>query len=169
LSKRHRSLDEMDTRILEILQKDCRIPLEQIANKLRVPKSTLHYRIKRLETEKIIEGYYAKVDAAKLGRDFITITLIRTKSGPRAHKIVGKMLAQISGVCAVYFVLGETNFVVLAKSNNHEDFMEKLEKIMNMEQIERSSTQVVAKVIKEDPRIELEYFTSLYGKEKLSI
>lgn len=151
----HRSLDEIDKRILEILQKDCRTPLKQIANKLGVPKSTVHYRIKRLEAEEIIEGYYAKVDAAKLGKDFVTITFVRTKYGPSYHKKVGELLAQIPGVWAIYFVFGETDFVVLAKSDNSKDFMEKLEKVMNMQQIERSNTQVVAKVIKEDPTIEL--------------
>jgi Lrp/AsnC family leucine-responsive transcriptional regulator len=155
LPRQNRSLDETDTRILEILQKDCRTPLEQIADKLGIPKSTVHYRIKRLEAEKIIEGYYAKVDATKLGKNFVTITFIRTKYGPSYHEKVGEMLAQIPGVWAAYFVFGETDFVVLARSDNSKDFMEKLERVMKMQHIERSSTQVVAKIIKEDPRIEL--------------
>jgi len=155
LSRQSRSLDEIDIGILEILQKDCRTPLEQIANKLGIPKSTVHYRIKRLETEEIIEGYYAKIDATKLGKDYITISFIRAKYGPSYHEKVGKMVAQIPGVWAVYFTFGETDFIVLTRSDNREDFMEKLEKIISMQQIERTSTQVVARVIKEDPRVEL--------------
>lgn len=156
----HRSLDEIDARILEILQKDCRTPLEQIASKLGVSKSTVHYRIKRLEAAEIIEGYYAKVDATKIGKDFITVSFVRTKYGPKYHEKAGELLAQIPGVWAVYFVFGETDFIVLCKSDSNKDFMEKLEKMMNMQQIERSNTQVVAKVVKEDPRIELKYAAS---------
>jgi len=155
LPRQPRSLDEIDIGILEILQKDCRTSLEQIANKLGIPKSTVHYRIKKLETEGTIEGYYAKVNAMKVGKDYITISFIRAKYGPSYHEKVGKMLAQIPGVWAVYFVFGETDFIVLARSNDREDFMEKADKIINTHQIERSGTQIVARIIKEDPRIEL--------------
>lgn len=155
MSEQHISLDEIDTLILEILQKDCRTPLGQISNELGVPKSTVHYRIKRLEAEEIIEGYYAKVDATKLGKDYITVSLIRAKYGPGYHEKVGKMLAEIPGVWAVYFMFGEIDFIVLARSDNREDFMEKLEKVISMQEIERSNTEIIAKVIKEDPRIEL--------------
>lgn len=151
----HKSLDELDREILKILQMDCRTSVEKIAKKLGVPKSTVHYRIKRLEAEKIIEGYYAKVNATKLGKDYVTITLVRAKYGPDYHERLGNMLAQIPGVWAVYFVFGDTDFIVLTRSDNREDFMKKLEKMMNMKEIERTNTQVVAKTLKEDPRIEL--------------
>jgi Lrp/AsnC family leucine-responsive transcriptional regulator len=148
-------LDENDKEILKILQKNCKTPIKQIANELRVSQSTIHYRIKKLEAEKIIEGYYAKVDAAKLGKDFVTVTSLRTKHGTRDHKSIGALLAQIPGVSVVYFVFGDNDFVVLSKSDSSRDFMNKLEKVMNTKEIERSSTQIVAKIIREDTRIEI--------------
>jgi len=160
LPRQHKSLDEMDARILEILQRDCRIPLGQIAHDLGIPKSTVHYRTKKLEAEGIIEGYYAKVNATKLGKDYITITLIRAKYGPSYHERVGEMLAKIPGVLAVYFVFGETDFIALIRSDSRDDFVKKMEKMTNMPEIERTSTYIVAKTIKEDPRIELESFFS---------
>ena len=132
---RHKSLDEIDVRILEILQKDCRVPLGQIAKALGIPKSTVHYRIRRLEAEGIIEGYYAKVNATNLGKDYITITFIRAKYGPSYHELVGEMLAKIPGVSAVYFVFGETDFLALVRSDSRDDFMKKLEKMTNMPEI----------------------------------
>ncbi len=144
--------DEIDSGILRILQEDCRTPLDQIAERLRVPKSTIHYRIKRLEGEGIIEGYYARVNHAKLGRDYVTATFIRAKYGPGYHEKAGQKLSKISGVWGVYFVLGENDFILMSRSNNREDYLQKLEKIMSMPEIERTSTQVIAKVIKEDLR-----------------
>lgn len=146
------TLDEIDAGILRILQEDCRTPLDQIADQLRVPKSTIHYRIKRLESEGIIEGYYARVNHAKLGRDYVTATFIRAKYGPGYHEKAGQKLSKISGVWGVYFILGENDFILMSRSNNREDYLQKLEKIMNMPEIERTSTQVIAKVIKEDLR-----------------
>ena len=146
------TLDEIDSGILRILQEDCRTPLDQIADRLRVPKSTIHYRIKRLEGEGIIEGYYARVSHAKLGRDYVTATFIRAKYGPGYHEKAGQKLSEISGVWGVYFILGENDFILMSRSNSREDYLQKLEQIMNMPEIERTSTQVVAKVIKEDLR-----------------
>ncbi len=159
MPEQHISLDEVDMKILELLQKNCRTPLAQIAKELGVPKSTIHYRIKKLESEEIVKGYYAKVDATKLGKDYMTITFVRAKFGPRYHEKIGKMLSQIPGVCAVYFILGENDFLVLTMSNNREEFMKKLEKMYDMPELERTSTLVVLKTIKEDSRIELKpYF-----------
>lgn len=148
-------LDDIDVEILKILQKDCRVTLDQMSKMLNVPKSTLHYRIKRLEKQGVIEGYYAKINPAKLGKEYITVTLVRARYGPGYHKKVGEKLAKLPGVWAVYFVLGETDFIVLTRSNSRETFMKTLEQMINSKEIERTSTMVVTEIIKEDPRIEL--------------
>jgi len=147
-----KSLDELDLKILKILQDDCRISLEQIAKMVGVPKSTIYYRIKRLEDERIIEGYYAKINFAKLGKDYLTITFVKAKYAPGYHEKIGEKLSKIPGVWGVYFIFGENDFVVLARSKDREDYLRKLELMMNMPEIERTNTQVVAKIIKEDLR-----------------
>jgi len=148
----NKSLDEIDSGILKILQEDCRTPLEQIANELKVPKSTIHYRIKRLEEEGIIEGYYAKVNHAKLGEDYLTATFVRAKYGPGYHEKAGQKFSEIPGVWGVYFIFGENDFILITRSSDREDYLRKLEKIMNMPEVERTNTEVIAKVIKEDLR-----------------
>ncbi len=150
-----RKLDDVDKNILRTLQKDCRIPLHRIAKKLGVPKSTVHYRVRRLEQEGIIEGYYAKVNPARLGTDYYAVVLIHARYGPGYHEKVGRMLAKIPGVCAVYYVLGDNDFVILIRAVDRADYMQKLELLSSMRDIERTSTQVVAKVVKEDLRLDV--------------
>jgi DNA-binding Lrp family transcriptional regulator len=152
--KRALRMDRTDEKLLRIIQKDSRIPLQKTASKLGVPKSTVHYRIERLEREKIIEGYYAKLNAGKLGYDYLAVVLVRAKYGPQYHKRVGLKLSKIPGVWAVYYVLGDYDFIVLMRAINREDYMEKLEHLSSMTDIERTSTQVVGRVVKEDPRID---------------
>jgi len=148
-------LDEVDLAILRILQEDCRKNITEIADMVKIPKSTVHYRISRLEKLGYIEGYYAKISPEKMGKQYITITLVRAKYGPGYHEKVGEKISKLPGVWAVYFVFGETDFVVLSRTNSREEFMKTLEQIMNMEEIERTSTMIVAKVIKEDPRLQI--------------
>jgi DNA-binding Lrp family transcriptional regulator len=156
LDAQGKSLNRLDIRILEILQKDCRTPLQKVANELGVPKSTVHYRIRKLEEEGIIQGYGAKVDATRLGKDYTTITFVRAKYGPRYHEKVGEILARIPGILAVYFVFGEIDFVALIRSDNRDDFMRKLERMTSTPEIERTSTLVTAKTIIENPLVDLE-------------
>lgn len=148
-------LDSKDIEILKLLQKNSRIPLDEIARILNMPKSTIHYRIKRLEKLGVIESYYAKLNVESLGKDYITATFVRAKYGPGYHEVVGKKLASISGVWAVYFVLGDIDFIVLSRADDRDDFMRILNQMMSIKEIERTSTHVIIKVIKEDPRIEL--------------
>jgi len=103
----------------------------------------------------VIERYSAKVNAAKLGKDYLAVDLVRAKYGPHYHQRIGKRIAAIPGVWAVYYVLGDNDFVLLIRADDREDYMRTVEKISSMPDVERSSTQVVAKVIKEDPRITL--------------
>ena len=143
-------LDETDSIILNILQKNCRISNNDIAKKVGLPKSTVQYRIKRLEKDGIIEGYRAHVNSEKIGKDYITITFVQAKYGKENYEKVGKVLAKIPGVFVVYFILGKHDFVVLCNSNNRDDFMKKLDILYNMPEVERSNTTVVMKTIKED-------------------
>jgi Lrp/AsnC family leucine-responsive transcriptional regulator len=154
---RFKQLDRTDTALLGLLQRDCRIPLEVVARRLQIPKSTVHYRMKRLEKEGVVDGYYAKVNATRLGFDYLAVVLVRAKYGPGYHQKVGRRLAEVRGVWAVYYVLGEIDFIVLIRANDRDDYMRTLERISSMSDIERTSTQVVAKVVKEDPRVEIDW------------
>lgn len=148
-------IDRIDRMVLRLLQADCRIPLHRIARKLGVPKSTIHYRVRRLTKKGMLEGFYAKLNSARLGFDYLAVVLVRAKYGPKYHERVGQRLARVRGVWAVYYVLGDIDFIVLIRAKSRDDYMAKLESISSMPDIERTSTQVVAKVVKEDSRINL--------------
>jgi hypothetical protein len=44
---------------------------------------------------------------------------------------------------------------VITRSNNREDLAGKVETIINMKEVERGATQIVSRVVKEDPRVEV--------------
>lgn len=151
--KRRSMLDDVDKKILDILQKDCQTSLSDIAVGLEIPKSTVHYRIKRLVVEKIISGYHAKVNFSKLGDDFQAIIQIRAKYSKDYVKEVGEMLSKIPGIWAVYNVLGEYDFVVMMRAVNREELMNQIEKMRESGQLERTNTTVIARIIKEGERL----------------
>jgi DNA-binding Lrp family transcriptional regulator len=148
-------LDELDIAILKELQDECRTPLQEIADKVGAPTSTVHYRLKRLERAGIIEGYYAKLNPERLDIDYIASIRLSIDLAPTSYDIIGNELKKISGVWTVYMVLGDCDFLILTRSKNREDFMKIIDKILEIDGIRQLHTQVVAKLVKEDPRLEL--------------
>jgi Lrp/AsnC family leucine-responsive transcriptional regulator len=149
-------LDDLDIAILKELQNECRSPLQEVAEKVGAPTSTVHYRLKRLERAEVIQGYYAKVDPEKLDMEYIAVTRLRVELAPGYYAKIGNDLSQIPGVWAVYLILGESDFLVLTRSRDREQFMKIIDQILEIKGIKQSSTSVVARVIKEDPRLGLD-------------
>lgn len=149
-------LDDLDILILTELQKECRTPLQDIAEKVGAPTSTVHYRLKRLERSGIIEGYYAKLNPEKLDMEYIAVTRLRVELAPGYYNTIGNQLSLITGVWAVYLILGDSDFLVMTRSKNRDEFMSIMDQVLQIKGIKQSSTSVVAKLIKEDPRLSLE-------------
>jgi len=66
----HNKVDDLDYKILTILANDARIPLAQLANKVKSTIEIVRGRIKKLEEKEIILSYRIAVDFNKLGLEF---------------------------------------------------------------------------------------------------
>lgn len=60
-------LDQKDRQILEILQKNAKASIKEIAYKVRLSATPIYERIKRLENSGIIKRYTAVLDEEKIG------------------------------------------------------------------------------------------------------
>lgn len=66
-------IDEKDRIIIEMLMKNARTPLTEIARKLGITDVAVKKRIKRLEKEGIILGYGLKINPTRIGYQSIAI------------------------------------------------------------------------------------------------
>ena len=62
--------DDKDVKILTLLSKNARIPLLDIADKIKLTPEAISSRIKQLEKKGIIQGYRAMINVHKLGYEF---------------------------------------------------------------------------------------------------
>ena len=157
MKDRRSYLDDIDKEILKKLQLNCRESFTKIATDIGISKSKLSYRIKRLEDTGIIEGYNAKINMSKLGYDLLVATNVRAKFAPNYHDKIGNRLKQISGVIAVYFIYGESDFIILIRGKNRKDLFERIQLLYKIEGIERVQTSVITEIYKEDPRFFFEH------------
>jgi DNA-binding Lrp family transcriptional regulator len=59
--------DESDIKLLKIISENARMPLIDIAVKMKIKPQSVMYRLKKLEEKGIIKGYRAKINIEKLG------------------------------------------------------------------------------------------------------
>ncbi|EQB64384.1 MAG: AsnC family transcriptional regulator [Thermoplasmatales archaeon A-plasma] len=145
-------LDEIDKDILKLLLYSDEANLKTIADKLKVSKSTVHNRIKRMRDEKFLNGLYPNLDTNKIGDQISAITLIEANYSPNYSIEVGERIARIKGVWAVYYVIGENDFVALIRAKSRDDLERIVTEFSNTEGVERTNTIMALSVIKEDPR-----------------
>ena len=66
-----RPLDRIDLKILDVLQRDGRISMTDLADRVNLSATPCSERVRRLEREGIIMGYYARVNPAALGKNLL--------------------------------------------------------------------------------------------------
>lgn len=142
-------IDEIDKKILTILQKNARTPNAHIARELGLAPSGIFERVKKLEQRGIIKGYQASLDHKKLGRGVTAFLVLH--SGDRVGSIEGaNRAAKISEVEEVYHIAGEDGFLVKIRCADNEELGRILrEKIGAIPSIKSSRTCVVMETVKD--------------------
>jgi DNA-binding Lrp family transcriptional regulator len=111
--EKHRlGLDDLDRRILNIMQEDARLSFRTVARRLRVSDATIRDRVTRLQENDIIKAFTVLVDPQKAGME--VTCLIQLEVRPEQ---VPSTVASLSSVDEVKLVMetGERqNVVVLA-------------------------------------------------------
>lgn len=69
-------MDKTDKRILEILQTDCRITNQELADKVALSPSPCLRRVKQLEQDGYIKQYAALLDPKKIGLELMIFVLL---------------------------------------------------------------------------------------------
>ncbi|MFC7378063.1 Lrp/AsnC ligand binding domain-containing protein [Brevundimonas sp. GCM10030266] len=75
------NLDAVDRRLLRALQEDGRISNAELARRCNLSPAACFERVRRLREKKVITGYAAMIDPAKVGRGlmiFVEVLLDRT-------------------------------------------------------------------------------------------
>ena len=102
-------LDDMDQRILEILIRDSRISLKELAQEVGLSSPSVSERLKRLEERRVIRAFTVDIDPETLGYTLQAIVRIRPMPG-KLH-IVQKLIENIPEFCECDKVTGDDCFV----------------------------------------------------------
>jgi DNA-binding Lrp family transcriptional regulator len=144
-------LDEKDQAILEELRKDSRSTTTQIAKKTRIPRVTVHERIRKLKKGGVIKLFTVAPDYAKLGRPSTAFILIAYAQGPVSQRELARKISLLPGVFEVHAVTGEWDFLVKARGASLQEIGELVvDKLRALPGVARTQTIACFSTIKEE-------------------
>ena len=146
-------MDELDLRILSLLQGNARLSYREIARELKVAVGTVYNRIKRMEEEGVIRGFAPVLDYEKIGFGLTAVIGIKAQ-GKRIVEIE-REIAKSDRVMLVYDTTGEYDIFVVAKFRDRADMNRFVKWLLSLDGVEKTNTSVAMQVVKEDMRLRL--------------
>ncbi|MGZ3585042.1 MAG: Lrp/AsnC family transcriptional regulator [Ktedonobacterales bacterium] len=141
--------DEIDKKIVMILQQNARISNADVARQLDMAPSAIFERIRKLEARGTIKGYEARIDPAALDRSLLAFVFVRAEE-KLACLETGEELARIPEVQEVHHVAGEDCYLVKVRVANTEALGRLLRESFGVIPTVRSTrTTIVLTTIKE--------------------
>ena len=109
-------MDEIDQRLLRLLQRDGRMTNVELARQAHLSPPATHERIRRLQQDGVIEGYSVRLNAGKLQRAlliFVEVTLDRTSA--RVFEDFGAAVRRTPEIMECHMVAGGFDYLLKAR------------------------------------------------------
>ncbi|MGC8584114.1 MAG: Lrp/AsnC family transcriptional regulator [Thermoproteus sp.] len=153
-------MDEIDKKLLELLQMDGKKTLQELAEAVNRPKTTIASRIKRLEDKGYIMGYKAIVNPFLLGYQVLAFVMASVRRGevkgekPLQEQLAEKILADCSGkgdlpfVEEAYIITGPYDLLLKVWARDIKQLSSFLVSYLaSMPDIQRTETLMVLEIV----------------------
>lgn len=144
-------LDRTDRKILDILQREGRVSMTDLAQRIGLSTSPCAERVRRMERDGVIVGYHARVAPRALGKTllvFVEITLA-AKSGEVFDQVRNELL-HVPDVQECHLVSGSFDYLVKARLGGMDEYRSLLGDILKKLPVAaQSHSYVVMEELKE--------------------
>jgi Lrp/AsnC family leucine-responsive transcriptional regulator len=146
-----RGLDKLDRSILRILQQEGRLSMKDLGERIGLSITPCIERVRRMERDGVITGYYARVDPAALGAKllvFVEITL--NQKSAVAFEQFRREVLQIPEVQECHLVSGDFDYLIKARIHEMAEYRKLLgDMLLQLPGAAQSKSYVVMEEIKE--------------------
>ena len=148
-------LDNIDRKILELLQANSNITNAQLAQEIGLSAAPTLERVKKLETGGVIRSYHAVIDPASVGLGVSTFVMVTLKGHNKEN--IAKFMNAINGIPEIvecHHVTGNADFILKIVCSDipaYQNLM--LEKVTNIEVVDNLQSTVILSTLKDTKRI----------------
>jgi DNA-binding Lrp family transcriptional regulator len=143
-------MDERDITLLKAISDLGTGSPEKLHEETGIPVSTIHYRLNNLREAGVVENdlYDVDLDAFGLG---VTV-IVEVLASYDRYEDVSEQLLDIEGVTQLYFTMGETDFVVVARLPDSDDVKRLVRDFESVPEVERTNSTFVISSIRDSTR-----------------
>ncbi|HYA78117.1 MAG TPA: Lrp/AsnC family transcriptional regulator [Verrucomicrobiae bacterium] len=145
------SLDDLDKRILKLLQFNCRLSFAEISRELDVAEATVRFRVNRLVNEGVITRFAALLDPAKIGMKVSGAILL--KIDPAYLEEACKQLVSFKETQYLFQSTGEYDVVSVIVARDMEHLNSLIKKAKIIPGVKDARVSVTTRFLKFDPSI----------------
>ncbi|WP_226037254.1 Lrp/AsnC family transcriptional regulator [Aquibacillus saliphilus] len=105
-------MDQIDMKLLKILQKDARMTISELSKQLALSRPSVSERIHRLEDKGVIEEFSARISLPAVGREILLIIQVSgLKVSPQEFE---KVIKQKQDIIECHRVTGDVSYFLKA-------------------------------------------------------
>lgn len=150
-----RITDDLDLKIMQILQQNARETQADIARAVGLAPSAVLERIRKLEARGVIKSYAAQIDPKSLGQGMLAFVSVRTEDQP-ANDNVAQSLAACPEVLEVHHVAGDDCYLIKVRARDAEHLGSLLRtRFGRIPGVRSTRTTIVLETVKETCRLKI--------------
>lgn len=146
-----RQLDQFDRKIIDLLSRDGRMPVTELAEHVGLSKTPCQVRLKRLMDDGVIKGFRAVLDMGRLGMDHIAFTEVKlSDTREQALAEFNRGVMAIPEIEECHMIAGNFDYLMKVRTADIRRFRLVLgEKISTLPHVSNTSTFVVMESVKD--------------------
>lgn len=151
-------LDRLDRRILDVLQNNGRISYVELAEQVGLSSTPCMERVKRLEREGYIEGYYARLNPALLAHELLVFVEISLEhQSPKAFQAFTEAVRHVPYILECHLVSGDSDYLVKARIKDMSEYRTLLgDMLLILPGVKNSKSYIVMEEVKETLALPIE-------------
>ena len=110
-------LDTVDRLLVELLQRDARMPQAALAKRVGLAASSVNERIRKLEQQGFIAGYHARLSAEAMGYDLLAFVYVAWSNPKTEAKFLARV-ADEAAIIEIHHVTGVWNYMLKVRVRN---------------------------------------------------
>jgi Lrp/AsnC family transcriptional regulator, leucine-responsive regulatory protein len=155
-------IDEIDARILELLQQDGRIKRNQIAEEVGLSIPSVSERMRKLEERGVLAGYHAVLNPKRLHVD-ITAFVRAHVDGSEHYESFVEAISALAEVQELHSITGEGSHILKVRTRNTTTLEALLANIQRVPGVRGTQTSIVLTTHKETRQLPVAP-TTLYNE-----
>jgi len=148
-------LDEIDITIMDILQRNGRTRRNDLADAVGLSLPSVSERLRKLEENKVITGYHAKLDHKRMGKDLTAFIFVTVDSSKHYGQFLDHANA-VGDILECHAITGEGTHLLKIRTANTASLEKLLGKIQAWTGVTRTRTDLVLSTRKETTRIRID-------------